>query len=293
MNNLPNRKPEWLKAKSNTGTENSKVMELIHSYGLHTVCEEANCPNIGECFGRRTATFMILGKYCTRNCRFCNVLKGQPTLVDTDEPMNIVNAIRNLGLQHVVITSVTRDDLSDGGASHFANVIRALRDSFKEKVPVIEVLIPDFQGNCEALERVIEATPDIISHNIETVPRLYPSVRPLAIYKRSLDVIKRVRDASSKIITKSGMMVGLGETAEEIYEVFNDLISCNCDILTIGQYLAPSKMHHEVIEYIHPDKFMEFKIKGEKLGIKYIASGPLVRSSYMADEAYNNVMKCR
>ena len=285
------RKPEWLKVKSNTGKENIEVMNMLRTLHLHTVCEEAGCPNCGECFGKRTATFMILGNNCTRNCRFCVVTKGIPTPVDAMEPQNIAEAVKKLGLRHVVITSVTRDDLPDGGATHFSEVITAIKTELQDKSPVIEVLIPDLQGDFDALKTIIKAKPDIINHNIETIPRLYSTVRPMAIYERSLELLKRVKETNPKITTKSGIMVGLGESFEEVLLVFKDLLANKCEILTVGQYLAPSKLHHPVIEYVHPQTFDEYKKQGEAMGFKYVAAGPLVRSSYMADKAYENTKK--
>jgi len=290
-NNLMKRKPYWLKVKSNTGDENIEVMKMLRELNLHTVCEEAGCPNCGECFGKRTATFMIMGRNCTRNCKFCNVTKGIPSEIDIDEPQNIAEAVRKLGLRHVVITSVTRDDLIDGGSTHFANVIAAIKRELKDKAPVIEVLIPDFQGDFNALKTVINAKPDIINHNIETIARLYSSVRPLAIYERSLELLKRVHEYGAGIISKSGIMVGLGESFEEVLTVLRDLRNSKCELLTVGQYLAPSKLHHPVIEYIHPAVFDEYKKQGQAMGFRYVASGPLVRSSYMADIAYNEFKK--
>ena len=284
------RKPEWLKVKSNTGKENIEVMNMLRTLHLHTVCEEAGCPNCGECFGKRTATFMILGNNCTRNCRFCVVTKGIPTPVDAMEPQNIAEAVKKLGLRHVVITSVTRDDLPDGGANHFAEVITAIKTELKDKSPIIEVLIPDLQGDFDALKTIIKAKPDIINHNIETIPRLYSTVRPMAIYERSLELLKRVKETNPEITTKSGIMVGLGESFEEVLLVFKDLLANKCEILTVGQYLAPSKLHHPVIEYVHPQTFDEYKKQGETLGFKYVASGPLVRSSYMAEKAYEETL---
>ncbi len=290
MESLPIRKPEWLKVKSNTGKENVEVMNMLRSLHLHTVCEEAGCPNCGECFGKRTATFMVLGNNCTRNCRFCNVTKGIPTPVDENEPQHIAEAVQKLGLRHVVITSVTRDDLPDGGAAHFAKIITAIKETLKEKAPIIEVLIPDFEGDFDALKTVIAAKPAIINHNIETIPRLYSTVRPMAIYERSLELLRRVKETDPNITTKSGIMVGLGEQFDEVLLTFKDLLANHCEILTVGQYLAPSKLHHPVIEYVHPQVFEEYKKQGEAMGFKYVASGPLVRSSYMADKAYEETM---
>lgn len=289
-NNKPKRKPEWLKVQSNIGKVNTQVMNLVRELNLHTVCTEAGCPNCGECFGRRTATFMILGNVCSRNCRFCNVAKGTPLPVDENEPEHVARAVRELGLRHAVITSVTRDDLPDGGARHFAAVISAIKNGHGQRPPVVEVLIPDFQGDAAALQTVIGAGPDIINHNVETVPRLYPSVRPMAIYERSLALLKRVKQAGAGIATKSGIMAGLGEGFDEVLEVFRDLRKNGCDLLTIGQYLAPSKLHHPVVEYVHPDVFVQYRERAEAQGFQYVASGPLVRSSYLAEKAYKSAM---
>ena len=280
------RKPEWFKVPANSGATNEAVMSLIRSLGLHTVCEEANCPNCGECFGHQTATFMILGNQCTRSCTFCAVGKGFPQPVDPAEPEHLAMAVNRLGLRHVVITSVTRDDLPDGGASQFACVIAAIRAAQPEASPVIEVLIPDLLGNWPALDQIIAARPEIINHNIETVPRLYPTVRPEGNYRRSLELLARVRQADPSLLTKSGIMVGLGESREEVRLVLEDLRSVGCDLLTIGQYLAPSKQHHPVIEYIHPDQFAVYRQLAEAMGFRHVAAGPLVRSSYQADQAY-------
>jgi lipoic acid synthetase len=277
------QKPDWLKVRIAAGQNKNEVVELLSRLSLHTVCEEANCPNLSECFGRKTATFIILGKVCTRNCTFCNVTKGRVEPVDPSEPLHVAQAVKELELKHVVVTSVTRDDLSDGGAGHFARVIAAV----KELTPgvVVEVLIPDFQGDSAALEQVVVAAPAIINHNVETVPRLYPEVRPMADFRRSLALIRRVKENETKIYTKSGIMVGLGETPAEVVGVLEDLREHDCDFLTIGQYLAPSKNHHPVIEYVHPDQFEQYRKIALKIGFAYVASGPLVRSSYLADQA--------
>ncbi len=288
----PLRKPEWLRVRSNTGEENRKVVEMLRGLSLHTVCEEANCPNCGECFQKRTATFMILGNNCTRNCTFCTVTKDRPVCVDPQEPRHVAAAVKELGLKHVVITSVTRDDLPDGGAGHFADVIRAIQDAFAEP-PVIEVLIPDFQGDKAALSTVIAASPHIINHNVETAPRLYPEVRPMAVYGRSLELLARVKREAPHIYTKSGVMVGLGETHEEVVAVMKDLREVGCDILTIGQYLAPSKLHHPVVAYVTPEEFAAYRQEAEALGFLYAASAPLVRSSYMAGEAFETIRQRR
>jgi len=276
-------KPEWMKIRSQTVENNVMVEGLLKNRGLNTVCEQANCPNINECYSKKTVTFMILGNMCTRNCTFCTVQKGVPSVVSDDEPALIAQSVLELNLKHVVITSVTRDDLPDGGAGHFAKVIKAVREAAKNVT--IEVLIPDFKGDISALETVVNAKPDVINHNIETVPSLYPAVRPMAIYKRSIDLLYNVKKLDSSISTKSGIMVGLGETEQEMEEVFKDLREVSCDFLTVGQYLAPSKNHHPVIEYIHPDIFEKYKQTAYSIGFSHVESGPFVRSSYHAGEA--------
>lgn len=291
MENQSPRKPEWLKVRAPVGEENVKVQKLLRSLALHSVCEEAECPNRGECFKKGTATFMILGSSCTRNCTFCTVTKGVPAAVDPKEPGHISRAVRDLALRHVVVTSVTRDDLPDGGASHFAAVIQAIRAEFGQEPPVIEVLIPDLKGDFEALLTVIRAKPDIINHNVETVPRLYPEVRPQADYARSLTLLRRVRQEEPSILTKSGIMLGLGEQESEVLAVMSDLRQAGCDILTIGQYLAPSRLHHPVVEYVHPDVFDSLGKAGKEMGFLHVASGPLVRSSYMAEESYGSIIQ--
>ena len=285
----PSRKPEWLRASIDPTKESAEVVRLLRTLSLHTVCEEAHCPNRGECFGKRTATFMILGNNCTRNCTFCTVKKDLPCAVDPDEPRHVASAVKELSLRHVVITSVTRDDLPDGGASHFAKVIRAIKSELQVDAPVIEVLIPDFQGEMEALLSVIDTGPDIINHNIETIPRLYIEVRPMAVYARSLELLSRVKKAAPHIYTKSGIMVGLGETHAEVLDTLRDLRAAGCELLTIGQYLAPSKAHHPVMEYITPEEFTQYKQEAETMGFLFVASAPLVRSSYMAGEAFEHI----
>lgn len=278
---MESRKPEWLNIKLRGNREINNVNNLVKGLSLNTVCEEANCPNLMECFSKRTATFMILGSNCTRNCTFCNVTTGKPEVVDLEEPLKVANAVKELGLKYVVITSVTRDDLPDGGAEHFAKVIESIKEL--NKSIIVEVLIPDFKGDKTALSKVVESKPEVINHNVETIPKLYSSVRPMAIYERSLKLLENVKSMDKNILTKSGIMVGLGEKEEEVIDLFKDLRKVNCDILTIGQYLAPSKKHHPVVEYIHPDIFENYKDKALKMGFKFVASGPLVRSSYHAD----------
>ncbi len=286
---MENRKPDWLKIKISSNAELHNVVGMMRKLNLHTVCEEANCPNLMECFSKKTATFMILGRECTRNCTFCTVSKNSPTDVDTQEPSHVGEAVKKLGLKHVVITSVTRDDLPDGGAGHFSKVIEAVREAAPSTD--IEVLIPDFQGDRDALYQVVEAKPKVLNHNIETIRRLYPEVRPMASYDRSLELLKRIKEMDANIYSKSGLMVGLGETQEEVIDLLYDLRKFGCDIVTIGQYLAPSKKHHPVIEYVTPETFDIYKKKAEEMGFKYVASAPLVRSSYHAGEAFNNKNK--
>ncbi len=276
------------KVKSPLSEEVTYVKKLLRTLNLHTVCEEASCPNIGECFARKTATFMIMGDTCTRNCPYCDVSHGKPKPLDPFEPENISNAVKKLGLKHVVITSVNRDDLPDGGASHFAKVVKKIR----EKLPqcTVEVLIPDFQGNWNALKIVAQSKPDVINHNIETVPSLYKKVRHRGNYQLSLKLIKRIKELDKNIVSKSGIMVGLGETKEEIIKVMEDLLAHNCEVITIGQYLRPSKAHLPVEKYYTDEEFKELEEIGYKLGFKEVFSGKLVRSSYHADEVYNEVI---
>jgi lipoic acid synthetase len=283
------RKPDWFKVQANTGEANEAVIRLIRSLNLHTVCEEANCPNAGECFSNQTATFMLLGSQCTRNCTFCAVGKGFPEAPDPDEPSRLAEAIAQLKLRHVVLTTVTRDDLPDGGAAHFVAVMTAIRKQITENTPAIEVLISDLQGNWDALQQIIDARPQVINHNVETVPRLYPEVRPEADFARSVELLQRVNRQNPDILTKSGIMVGLGETPAEVIEVMESLRAAGVNLLTIGQYLAPSQKHHPVVEYIHPDQFLAYKKAGEAMGFAHVASGPLVRSSYHAGEAFKTV----
>jgi len=266
-----------------------EVRNLLRKSQLHTVCEGAHCPNLWECFNESTATFMILGNICTRNCRFCAVAKGRPLPVDEKEPGRLARAVRRLGLKHAVITSVTRDDLPDGGASQFFSTIMEIR-SINPGV-VIELLVPDFEGKMEAIGQVLEAEPHIIGHNIETVPSLYRRVRPGASYDRSLSLLKMVKILQPHCYTKSSMMVGLGEKEREIFSVMEDLRRVNCDIFTMGQYLQPSSSHVGVDRFIHPSKFEEYKRVAEEMGFLFVASGPLVRSSYRASEFSSQFIK--
>jgi len=261
---------------------------LLEGLNLHTVCDSALCPNRGECFKKGTATFIILGNICTRNCGFCAVKKGKPLPLDPEEPYHIAQAARHLQLKHIVVTSVTRDDLPDGGAEHFAETIIEIKKQLPKST--VEVLVPDFKGSWEALQRVIEAQPEVINHNIETVNRLYRLVRPKAIYKRSLELLRQIKIRDKNIISKSGIMVGLGEEEEEIIQAMKDLREVDGDILTIGQYLRPSPLHLRVQNYIHPDKFEEYQKTGMSLGFKYVASAPLVRSSYHAGEILKDIL---
>ena len=260
---------------------------LIGDEKIRTVCEEARCPNLGECYARQTCTFMILGNVCTRHCAFCGVASGQPQAIDPAEPERIAAAVKKLGLSYVVITSVTRDDLPDGGASHYAQVIGNLR--LNVAVSKIEVLIPDFQGDQEALRTVIEAKPDVLNHNIETVLRLYSKIRPQAIYQRSLDLLAHAKGADSSIYTKSGFMVGLGETKEEVAAVLQDLKAANCDIVTIGQYLPPSQAHLQPARFVEPPEFEAYEGLGKELGFLRVKAGPFVRSSYHAGEIIDEI----
>jgi lipoic acid synthetase len=275
------RKPAWLKVSGFGGTEFNEVTGLLRQHGLNTVCQAANCPNRGECFNRGTATFLILGPLCTRNCRFCDVRPGQPLPPDPGEPQRVAEAALTLKLRHVVITSVTRDDLRDGGAGQFAETIRCVRRLLPESK--VEVLTPDFRGVPEALRVVMDAGPDIFNHNLETVPRLYPTVRPGADYRRSLDLLCAARERFSAV-TKSGLMVGLGETVDELDEVFADLAAVGVPMLTIGQYLAPSKDHLPVERYVPPEEFEHLGDRARALGIPRVFSAPLIRSSYLADK---------
>lgn len=273
------RKPEWLRVKLPIGEEYRKVRHLVDEYKLHTICQSGNCPNMGECWGAGTATFMILGDVCTRSCSFCAVKTGKPKEYDIDEPQRVAEAIRLMGVKHAVITSVNRDELPDRGAEIWHQTIRQIK--IKSPQTTIETLIPDVKANWDALERMISAGQEIVSHNMETVERLYRLVRPQAKYSRSLEQIQRTKLYGKR--TKTGIMLGLGETKEEVLEAMDDLLASGCEILTLGQYLQPTKMHLEVAAFIHPDVFAEYKEIGIKKGFMYIESGPLVRSSYHAE----------
>lgn len=278
-------KPPWLKIRITGDANFQSVRHMVEDLSLHTVCQEARCPNIFECFSNRTATFMILGDICTRHCGFCAVTKGAPRLTDIEEPRHVAEAVKKLGLQHAVITSVNRDDLPDGGSGHFVETINWVRKLNPECK--VEVLIPDFQGNWTSLDNVMKATPDVLNHNTETVSRLYRRVRPDANYQQTLELIRRAgtyRNPSYPVLTKSGIMCGLGETTEELQQAMRDLREMDCDILTLGQYLRPTKSHLPVERFYSPEEFAELKEFGLELGFRYVESGPLVRSSYHAHQ---------
>lgn len=273
--------PSWIRRRFPPQEEWEEVQRLLQKLSLHTVCESAHCPNIGECFRRGTATFLILGDICTRNCRFCAVQKGHPLPPDPEEPKRVAEAAKQLTLEHVVVTSVTRDDLPDGGAEHFVRTVEALRKFLPEAT--VELLIPDFLGDWKALEVVLSVHPDVLNHNVETVPRLYPLVRPQADYFRSLELLRRAKERFPSLLTKSGFMVGLGETQKEVEEVLQDLKDSGCDIVTIGQYLRPSMRHLPVSEYVLPEVFEYYRRYALRLGFLGVASSPFVRSSYRAE----------
>ena len=283
------RKPDWLKIPVRKGDNLNFVEDLLKDSSLNTVCKEANCPNRMECYSKKTATFMILGSLCTRNCRFCDVATGEPGLPDPEEPRKVAEAVKALGLKFAVITSVTRDDLDDGGSQIFAEVVRCIH-SLDPPVQV-EVLIPDFKGDRECLKTVVDAGPEIINHNVETVPFLYDQVRPQAIYGRSVELLGRVKELDPSIRTKSGMMLGLGETRDEVLAVMKDLREADVDFLTIGQYLAPSKDHLSVKEYVHPDEFKRYEEEALAMGFKGAACAPFVRSSYNAASMLKAIQK--
>ncbi len=277
------RKPDWLRVKLPVGENYAKVRKLVDQHKLHTICESGNCPNMGECWGEGTATFMILGNVCTRSCTFCAVATGRPPEYDEEEPKRVAEAIRLMGVKHAVITSVNRDELKDRGAEiWYQTVIETKKESPET---TIETLIPDVKGNWEALYRMIEGGQEVVSHNMETVESLYRRVRPQAKYARSLEQTKLTKEAGKR--TKSGIMLGLGETDDEVYKAMDDLVEHGLDILTLGQYLQPTKRHIEVAEFVHPDKFEHFKEEGLRRGLKYVESGPLVRSSYHAERHVN------
>jgi len=279
------RKPVWLRVRAPAGENYTKVKQSLRSLNLHTVCEEARCPNISECWGTGTATIMIMGDICTRGCRFCAVNSGKPVLLDAGEPERVAKAIKEWKLRYVVITSVCRDDLEDGGAEHIAKTIKAIK--LLCPTIVVESLIPDFRGDDSSIKKIVESEPQVISHNIETVPRLTPKVRDArASYEQSLLVLKKIKDINSLIYTKSSIMLGLGESEEEVIQTIKDLRSVGVSILTIGQYLQPTPKHLSLIEFIAPEKFNWFREIAERMGFVYVASGPLVRSSYRAGEFF-------
>ena len=277
------RKPPWLKMKMPSGEEFSKLLNLVNHEKLHTVCQSAKCPNMGECWAAGTATLMILGDVCTRSCGFCHIATGRPPTLDLDEPVRVGRAVATMRLKHTVITSVNRDELEDGGAGVWAETIRQIR--IQAPGTSVEVLIPDFCGDWSALQKVLDQKPDILNHNIETVPRLYRQVRPQAKYRRSLELLKIAKDQG--FVTKTGMMLGLGEEEHEIESVLDDLTAIRCDILTLGQYLQPTEKHLPVVRWVHPDEFSAWKARGEERGIRHVESGPLVRSSYHAEKQVN------
>tara|TARA_R110002096_G_scaffold392362_3_gene587294 strand:- start:23814 stop:24767 length:954 start_codon:yes stop_codon:yes gene_type:complete len=276
------RKPTWIRAKAPTDEKVLDLKKLIRKHKLHTVCEEASCPNIGECFGHGTATFMIMGDICTRRCPFCDVAHGKPKPLDLDEPGNLANAIALMKLKYVVITSVDRDDLKDGGAGHFVNCIKEIRKLMPETK--VEILVPDFRHKIDAaLDILKEASPDVFNHNLESIPRLYEKVRPVADYQSSLSLIKKFKRHNPDVPAKSGLMLGLGETIDEVKQVLKDLKDHDCNMITMGQYLQPSRYHLPVERYVAPEEFEELKQYGEELGFQNVASAPMVRSSYHAD----------
>ena len=289
--NLIKKKPKWIRTKILDTQSYFKTKEIINKKKLHTVCQEASCPNISECWSKKHATFMIMGDTCTRACAFCDVITGKPGKLDFNEPSKIALATKELNLKHVVITSVDRDDLDDGGANHFSKVINEVRKINKETS--IEVLTPDFLRKGDSYKIVVNANPDVFNHNIETVPSLYRKVRPGSRYFASVNLLKSAKEINKKIFTKSGIMLGLGETKEEVLHVMDDLLSANVDFLTIGQYLQPSIKHYPLNRYVHPDEFKEFKDLALSKGFLIVASSPLTRSSYHADEDFSKMIKLR
>lgn len=281
VNSAPtSRKPDWLRVKLPIGEKYTNVRKIVDEYKLHTICQSGNCPNMGECWGEGTATFMILGNVCTRSCTFCAVATGRPNEYDEDEPRRVAEAIQLMKVKHAVITSVNRDELKDRGAEIWYQTVRTVKET--TPLTTIETLIPDTKGNWDALIRMIEGGQEVVSHNMETVARLYRFVRPQARYERSLEQTKRTKEFGKR--TKSGLMLGLGETKEEVFQAMDDLVAHGLDVLTLGQYLQPTKMHHEVIEWIHPETFLMYKEEGLKRGLNYVESGALVRSSYHAEK---------
>ena len=281
---MKRRHPDWLKVKIGSGENYVKMKSLLRNAKLHTICEEAHCPNMAECFDQGTAVFLILGDVCTRNCRYCNVKHGKPGVLNPDEPIDVAESVKQLGLKYAVVTSVTRDDLVDGGANVFFETVREI----KKINPgcKVEVLIPDFQGNLDSLKKVVDSCPDVINHNIEVVEQLFPNIRPEGNYQRSLDLLKDIKKINNDVKSKSGFMIGIGENKEQIIKTMQDLRKSDVDFLTIGQYLQPSKNHAEIMKYYTPEEFNEFKVIAVDLGFKHVESGPLVRSSYRAHKAF-------
>lgn len=284
-------KPDWIRAKAPVSREYNATRDLIRTHKLNTVCEEAACPNIGECWAKKHATVMILGSVCTRACRFCNIATGRPDLLDPHEPERVAEALAALNLAHVVVTSVDRDDLDDGGAAHFAQTIRAIRASCP--TTTIEVLTPDFLRKKGAMEQVVEAKPDVYNHNVETVPRLYRQVRPAASYFNSVHLLKRVKELDPQIFTKSGLMVGLGEGKEELYQVLEDLRAADVDFVTIGQYLQPTPKHHDVMRYVPPEEFQDYERMARGKGFLMVSASPMTRSSYHAGDDFLKMKAAR
>lgn len=288
----PLPKPSWIRGKFPGTPEVGRITRLLRKHSLHTVCEEAACPNLPECFGHGTATFMIMGDLCTRRCPFCDVAHGRPGPLDVDEPRNLALAVRDMGLRYVVVTSVDRDDLRDGGAGHFAACVRSIRDLCPETI--VEVLVPDFRGRSDlAMAKLGESLPDVFNHNLETVPRLYRAARPGADYQTSLNLLRQFSIQYPGIPTKSGLMLGLGETLAEVQRVLSDLREHGCEMLTLGQYLQPSRYHLAVERYVPPAEFAQLRVEALNLGFREVASGPMVRSSYHADEQARKVLKGR
>lgn len=284
MKHKPPRKPDWLKVRFSTGPRYNKIDRYHREQGLNSVCRSAACPNQGECWSKGTATFMILGEHCTRNCHFCNVTHATPRPVDPEEPAKVARAIAELELSHAVITAVTRDDLADGGAGHFANLVEEIRRQRPDCI--IELLISDLAGDWQALQTILDSRPDILGHNLETVPRLYPEVRSEADYRRSLELLREVGERAPGIPSKSGLMLGFGETEAELLAVMRDLRAANCQLLTLGQYLQPTRDHQPVDRFVPPEEFIALKTKGLELGFRHVEAGPLVRSSYHAAEQF-------
>ena len=285
------RKPEWIRVKAPVSKGFAQTREIVRSKNLHTVCEEAACPNIGECWDKKHATMMIMGDTCTRACAFCNVKTGLPMALDSDEPRHVAEAVAEMGLKHVVITSVDRDDLSDGGADHFAQVVKAIRETSPQTT--IELLTPDFLRKAGAAEIVIDSKPDVFNHNLETVPRLYLSIRPGARYFHSLRLLEKVKDRDPQMFTKSGIMVGLGETREEVMQVMDDMRSAGVDFITIGQYLQPTRKHAPIDRFVHPDEFKSFESLARAKGFLMVSASPLTRSSHHAGEDFAKLKAAR